>query len=296
MQPCAVCGGFGIDASGYCVNCRTFRGVTGQAPPAGYGPTGGGSYSEGNPVPYQTSVAPYQAAPYQAGAAPYPTSMAPYQTSTAPYQTSAAPYPTSAAPYPGSFPGAGGGVPQRHRGPLTVPLVALSVTLALLVVAIVVVVIFRDRSPSQSSLVDTCVVGQWAVTTMTMDVVTDSFGTVHFTNVGSAGKVTYSADGKGVRDYGDDTEFVADVTGGGVTRKMNLKIAGTARYDFRTANSAITTSNVQAAGTMVLTVTATGASSSQNLDIGADTAKYSCEKNNLTIYTEQYRAESTRSG
>jgi hypothetical protein len=283
MQPCAVCGGFGIDASGYCVNCRTFRGVTGQASPAGYGQTNTTPYQAGT-VPYQPSVAPYQ------------PSVAPYQTSAAPYQAGAAPYSISVAPYPASFPGAGGGTPQRQRGPLTVPLIALSVTLVLLVVAIVVVVIFRDRTPSETSLVDTCVVGQWAVTTMTMDIVTDSFGTVHFTNVGSAGKVTYSADGKGIRDYGDGTEFVADVTGGGGTRKMNLKISGTARYDVRTANSAITTSNVQSTGTMVLTVTATGASSSQDLVVDADTAKYSCEKNSLTIYTEMYRAESSRSG
>jgi hypothetical protein len=36
MQPCAVCGSVGVDAAGYCVQCRTYRGVPG-APTAPVG-------------------------------------------------------------------------------------------------------------------------------------------------------------------------------------------------------------------------------------------------------------------
>src|SRR6266508_6110907 len=36
MQPCGVCGGMGIDAAGYCTQCRTYRGVPDQPPPESY--------------------------------------------------------------------------------------------------------------------------------------------------------------------------------------------------------------------------------------------------------------------
>ena len=292
MQPCAVCGGIGIDASGYCVNCRTYQGASGQTQTSGYRPISGG--------PYQSPAAQSS---YPSSTASYPSSVVPYSPNADRYTDPYAdryvvnsPFSGQGNPYQPEYPSGGDLAPHRHRGPLAVPLVALSTTLVLLVVAIIVVMIFRDKGTTKAALVDSCVVGSWTVMNMTMDVSTENFGIVHFTNVGSVGKVNYTSDGKAVHDYGDNTQFVADVTDAAVTKKVNLKVTGVAKFDFRTANSTMSFSNAQANGKTTLTVVATGAASSTALDVSTDPAKYSCQGDTMTVYTENYRAESHRDG
>src|SRR5512142_2286781 len=67
MQPCAVCGGSGVDAAGYCLECRSYRGPVDQFPP----PTGRGSTNQ-TPGPTAQPNLPTGAYPtvgtaYQAG-------------------------------------------------------------------------------------------------------------------------------------------------------------------------------------------------------------------------------------
>jgi hypothetical protein len=170
----------------------------------------------------------------------------------------------------------------------------LSGTLVVLVLGIVAVLTLRGGSEGPSGVVDDCVVGTWTVTTMTMDLATDNFGTVHFTSIGEVGRVTYASNGGTVHDYGDNSQFSADVVDAKGARKVSLKITGTARYDVRTANSTLTFANAQATGKTTLTVSATGASSTLDLTVDTDPAKYSCQGDTLTTYTENYRAEAHR--
>ena len=151
-------------------------------------------------------------------------------------------------------------------------------------------------TPAATGAVDECVVGTWTVTTMTMDLATDSFGTVHFTSHGEVGKVTYGADGRAGYDYGTASEFTAVVTDAQGTKKVNLKITGTASYDVQTSHSTLSFANVQATGKTTLTVVGTGAGSTTDLTFNADPAKYSCQNDTLTTYTETYRAEAHRAG
>ena len=122
MQPCPTCGGMGIDANGYCTQCRTYRGVP-QAPQQ---PTSGSPYSG----------VPYTGQPY----AGYPTSSGP----SFPDQVSGPPaFPP--ATYGGQY-GAPPTPPKKNN--YLVPVLALSGVLVLLVVAIVVVAALKKGKPN----------------------------------------------------------------------------------------------------------------------------------------------------
>src|SRR5262245_28604916 len=178
MQPCAVCGGQGIDAAGYCVHCGTFRGTDPvvSAPPGYPGPTSPAQPQPyGQPMPGQpVSGQPMPGQPVSG----QPVSGQPYS-----YQAYPAPSPQ---PQP------------KQRSSFMVPLVALSATLFVLVVAIVVVAAVKaadssggggsgggGRTPVDQtrpvSLVDECVVGTWRVTSHEETVSVPSVGDVVFT-------------------------------------------------------------------------------------------------------------------
>ena len=169
---------------------------------------------------------------------------------------------------------------------LTVGLVLLACVATLLLMV--------NRKSEQKSLVDNCVVGTWGVTSMTIDVTTTAFGEVHFTSVAAMGSVTYAADGTAVNDYGNSAQLAADVTVAAVPRKALLKITGTARYTYRTANDVITFSGLRSTRTTTLTIGGTPTPTDMDLDVTSRPARYSCVTDILTIFTETYRAEAHR--
>jgi hypothetical protein len=293
MQPCGVCGGVGVDAAGYCTQCRTYRGQPGsEAYPAAHepnSPASGAPYS-GSPygAPYgQSSGAPYSGTPYgQSSGTPYgQSSGAPYgAVSSGPSYPPPA-YPTAGqASYPPPQPPQ---PPRRTRNSFAIPLIALSITLVVLVIAIVAVVVIRsgtkkspvaDPTPA-AAVVDECVVGAWHVTSHTEDLALDT-GKVKFT--GSGAKVTLNADGTGVTDFGQETTFTATVNG----LPVKLVVTGTITYDFRTNNNTVSFSNVKADGTATVTISETGFTTSTPLTGDDSPAKYTCSNEKLTQQTE----------
>jgi hypothetical protein len=188
--------------------------------------------------------------------------------------------------------------PKPRRNPFVIPLIALSVTLIVLVAAIVVVALTRsDRSsnqggppsPSASSLVDPCVVGNWRVTRHTEQVPLPLVGDVQFTSSGTGARVRLAADGTGVTEFGEGTAFVAIVAGA----EYKLIFKGSVNYDYRTANGRVVFSNLGPDGTATLTVDGEE-QASQALTGTADEANYTCDGSTLREFTTKYQTELRR--
>jgi hypothetical protein len=260
MQPCEVCGGMGIDANGYCTQCRTYRGIPGQASypqsPA-YPPTGG----------YQQQPM-YGQQPQQ------------YQHSQQ-YQQ-----PTYAAPVQ---------APPKQRNAFTIPLIALSATLVVVVVGIVAVVLIRnggDTPENPGGAIDSCVVGTWEVTDYSEDVAIDNVGKVTFTDKGKGAVIKFGKDGKGIQDFGSGTLFTGSVQGATV----NLEISGTIRYDFKTNGSTISYSNLVSDGKAKISIPAVGREETQDFTGSDDPSKYTCTGDKMTMSTSLYRADLKKTG
>jgi len=291
MQPCEVCGGMGVDAAGYCTQCRNYRGLPAPASGAPYG------YAPASPPGY--------AAGYAAGYAQPPASPAGYaqpaQAPTPGYQ----PAPMSGPPASYAPTSGGGFPPQPAYAPgftppppkarsFTVPLIALSATLVVLVVAIVVVVIIRASGSSTAKkddhvvppvtttgptqLVDKCVVGTWEVVDYQEDVAVDQVGKVRVTGKGSTVKL--KADGTGVTDYGNGTTFNATMNG----HAVRLVATGTITFGYRTSNGSLAFSNVNAAGTETVSIDGVQATS-QALEGDTDPTQYTCSGDTLKEFT-----------
>src|SRR5262245_37310203 len=138
MQPCGMCGGTAVDANGLCTGCRAYRGLTQPEPaPTSTYPTAYELIDPSVGGPYAGPTAP----PYQAGfQQPHPTHAPPHQPA-----------------------------PTRRRSQFVVPLIALSATLLVAIVAIVVVAVVRSGEKRRGPLVDPCVVGNWTQTQRTGD-------------------------------------------------------------------------------------------------------------------------------
>jgi hypothetical protein len=308
MQPCPTCGGMGIDANGYCTQCRTYRGLP-QSPPPSSGAPYGGPPPSGPPY----SGSPYSGAPYGAPASGPPAG-APYGG----YPTSAGPgypQPTSggapmaypATTYGGAY-GAPTTPPPKKRSSFMVPLIALSGVLAILVVAIVVVVLVKNSGSDssdntaagggtttedpKSALVDQCVVGVWQMTSYSEDVPVPNVGSVPFTLSGNGAKMTFGKDGKGIQDFGAGTNFVGNVTQAGTTVPVNLQLSGKVTYDFRTNDGVMSFSNMVSQGKA--TVSAGGQSQSQDYKGDTDPSKYICNGDKMTMSTSAYQSELKR--
>jgi hypothetical protein len=270
MQPCAGCGSPGVDAAGYCVQCRTYRG-----PPAATDPSRAGSVTGA-------------AHPTSGNAFGYPTSGAGYRPPGHP--------PPGPAGYPAVPAYPDPGQPAKPpRSPLVVPLIALSITLVVAVVAIVVVVVVRSRSgggpaPGAKALVDRCVVGTWRTDRYQEDVPVAGVGSVRFTGQGA--QVRLAADGTGVTDYGSGTTYTATINGVG----YRLAVSGTVRFGYRTDNGTVSFTGVTANGTEILTRTDTGQQVTDALSGSSDPARYTCAGDQLVEFTNQYRAELHRIG
>jgi len=276
MQPCPTCGGMGIDANGYCTNCRTYRGI----------PQFGGS-----PV----SAAPYSGRPADAGP---PVSGQPY------------PQPVSPA-YPGTtYGGAYGpppGPPPRKRNAFVTPVLALSGVLVVIVVAIVIVVVVKNNNNSTGgtangagtgtaaadSKIDKCVVGSWVMTSYSEDVPIDQVGNVPFTLSGQGAAFTFGAGGKSVEDFRSGTVFKGNVTQAGTTIPVTLTVSGTVSADVGTNNGAMSFANLKSTAKAV--VSAAGQKQTKPFNGDNNPANYTCAGDKLTLSTSTYREELKRS-
>jgi hypothetical protein len=266
MQPCAVCGGVGVDAAGYCLHCRTFRGVPVQpvAPPPAY---------PGYPQP--TSVPPAY-----------------------PQQTSGGGYPGySPAQYPPAQ-------PARSRS-FMIPLVALSATLVVLVTAIVVVLAMRGGGdepgpgpigaptsgvPTAAATKtgdDECVVGTWRVTSHKEDVPVTGVGKVTFIG-GSGGTLRLNADGTGETDYGSGTEFEGEMEG----QTVRLEVSGRLTYSYTARDGFVSIRDLESTVTARLYRDGEQYGDTLPLAGSEDSATYTCSTDRLTqktfLYTTEY--------
>ena len=286
MQPCPVCGGMGIDANGYCTQCRTYRGLP-QAPP----PSSGAPYG-----PQYGGAPPYSGPPYGAPPPPqvgYPTSPGPAY----PQQTSA---PPTAYP-PTTYGGAYGAptAPRKTRSSFTTPLIALSATLVVLVIAIVIVVVVKNSGSkgggnNPSALVDDCVVGTWEMSAYSEDVPVAQVGAVKFTLNGKGATIKFTKDGKGTQDFGTGTVFSGDVAAAGQTVRVNLTLAGKVTYDVRTNDNTMSFSNPTSDVKATVSAPSLGVNESQNYEPSTDPSKYSCSDDTMSMTTSAYKSDLKR--
>jgi hypothetical protein len=289
MQPCGVCGGTLVDAAGHCTTCGTYRGL----PAPGFGPPAG--------PPVQSSGPPYQpsAPPYQPSAPPYPASPPPYPASPPPYQAAPAAYPpTPGGSWP-SYPPATQ-APARSRGPLVIPLIALSAVLVVITAAIVLVAFLRNRpgtvqptssasgQSSASSLIDTCVIGTWTETSHEEDVSVEKVGTVKFTGKGAIQH--FKPDGVAMLDYGSGVSLV----GSSGSTTWEYVYTGTITFHYQTSNGNILYTDTSANGTTTLKVNGKVESSGAIQAGSLDPERYTCSSNSLREYTAHYSIELTR--
>jgi hypothetical protein len=324
MQPCTVCGGVTVNATGHCIHCGTFRGdpagqyAGGQypgGPPTvpGYGPpTGGPVYGQ----PPATGYPP--AGPYPVGGGPQPGA---YPVGGGPQPGA---YPVSGGP-PGVHPGSGGpayapptsggGYPMTYPSPpgggnrarpFVVPLVALSVTLVVLVVAIVIVVVVRsDEAPRPGAgpttpgtgptatinpEVDPCVVGRWSVTQHRETVVIEDVGRVTFTG-GRNSSMDLQSDGSGVMIYPEGNAYQG--TGGG--RQIKLEIEGDVDFRFAARNGTFSLRDIEADAKARAFVDGSQVGTDEPFVPTDDPANYSCIDDTLTVRTAAYTTDFAKS-
>jgi hypothetical protein len=254
MQPCPVCGSLGVDASGYCVQCRAYRGTRSAPPGATTAPLG-------------TPNAPISVPPgYPAPGYPQPQ---PPQRNRSPLL-----------------------VPLIALSSILVILVAAIVVVAVVRASGKDSANGQPTgaptATKAAALVDECVVGTWRMSHYEEDVPVAGFGTVRFTGEGA--EVRLKDDGTGVTDYKDGTTFNATL--GGVVYK--LVVTGTVSFGYRTNNGAVSFTGVTASGKETLTRSDTGQQVSQDLTGNSDPASYTCSGDSLTEFTNQYRAEMRR--
>jgi hypothetical protein len=237
------------------------------------------------------------------GGTGYPTSGPPggYPTSGAPGYAP----PTSGGGYPTTYPPPPGGGGGSRTKPFVVPLVALSVTLVVLVVAIVIVVLVRggsketptggpgpgpvDTSAATSSDVDSCVVGQWKVTSHKEAVSIPEVGEVQFTG-GDGGEIELRADGTGHNDYGDGTSY--EGTADGAT--FRLEIRGTVDYEFSARDGTLSIRNIESDATAQWYYNGKENGSERPFEGSTDPANYECSGDSLVEKTNEYEATYTR--
>jgi hypothetical protein len=181
--------------------------------------------------------------------------------------------------------------PGRPPRPLLIP---LNIGLAVLIVAAAAFAVVMITRSGHRSAVDSCLVGTWQVTDYSEDVSVASLGTVKFHGAGDGARLRLGRDGQGVVDYGTGTRFASSVPVAGKPVGIDLVLAGTVRYGFRTSAKVMSFNNVQADGTTTITTT-TGRHQSEPLKGSTDPAQYTCGGDVLITYTGAYRAELRRS-
>lgn len=293
MQPCPTCGGMGIDANGYCTQCRTYRGVP-QAPQQ---PTSGTPYSG---MPYGAQQ------PY----AGYPTSSGPtYPDPSYPDQVSAPP-----TVYGGPY-GAPTTPPSSSRNKFLMPILALSGVLVILVVAIVVVAVLKNGgdnkndpqagptngptgstakpSAKPSAKIDECLVGTWQTKTYTEQVAMDGVGNVPITLTKNGSTFKFTPDGKLTETYKDST-FTGNPTIQGQQVPLTITVNATVTSDVATTSGSIAYSNLSATGTINTKAPSINFDQTDPFETDDNPAKYTCNDGNLTMSTSQISLTATK--
>ncbi|UWZ36767.1 hypothetical protein Drose_38265 [Dactylosporangium roseum] len=296
----------GIDANGYCTQCRTYRGVP-QAPQP------------------PTSGSPYSGAPYSGGAyAGYPS-----QDPSFPDQVSGPGYPgqVSGPGYPGQVSGPPSYPPTTYGGQygasptppkknnFLVPVLALSGVLVLLVVAIVVVAAMKGgddpkdtpvaqpgqttNGPSKgasakpSAIIDECLVGSWQTKTYTEQVSMQGIGDVPFKLDANGAVLTFTADGKHTQTF-KDTRFSGDPTVQGTKAHVVLTVNANVTADVHTAGGSIAYTNLKSDGSGTVSAPSLGVNETEPFSPGDDPSKYTCSGDTLTLSTARIQSTLTR--
>jgi hypothetical protein len=281
----------GIDANGYCTQCRTYRGVP-QAPQQ---PTSGTPYSGG----------PYGAQQPYAG---YPTSSGPQYSAPPSYSDPVSAPPTAyGATYGGSAPSGGG------RNKFLMPILALS---GVLVVAIVVVAALKSgggddktdplANPTNGgptatgtvtdkakATIDECLVGTWTTQTYTEQVAMDGVGNVPISLTKNGSTLKFTPDGKLTESYKDST-FGGKPTISGQEVAITLTVNATVTSNVATTSGSIAYTNVQATGTINTKAPSISFDQTEPFQTDDNPAKYTCNGNNLTMTTSQINSTATK--
>ncbi|UWP82737.1 hypothetical protein [Dactylosporangium fulvum] len=287
----------GIDANGYCTQCRTYRGVP-QAPQP---PTSGSPYSG----------APYSGGPY----AGYPS-----QDPSFPDQVSGPGYPGQVSGPPSYPPATYGGQygasptpPKKNK--FLVPVLALSGVLGLLVVAIVVVAVkkggddpkdtpvaqpgqttsgpSKSASAKPSAVIDECLVGTWETKTYTEQVSMQGIGDVPFKLDKNGAVFTFTADGKHTQTY-KETQFSGDPSVNGTKAHVVLTVNANVTAEVRTAGGSIAYTNVKSDGKGTVSAPSLGVNETEDFSPGDDPSKYTCSSSTLTLNTARIQSTLTK--
>ncbi|MEV8516212.1 hypothetical protein [Dactylosporangium sp. NPDC051484] len=280
----------GIDANGYCTQCRTYRGVP-QAPQQ------------------PTTGTPYSGAPY-GGQQPY----AGYPTSSGPsYSDPVSAPPTSYGATYGASSGSG-----SSRNKFLTPILALSGVVVILVVAIVVVAVVKNRgddkkntsqansttgpaagnsakaSVKPSAAIDQCLVGTWTTKTYTQQMAMDGVGNVPVTLQKNGSTIKFTADGKLTETYKEST-FTAKPTIQGQDVAITITVNATVTSNVATTSGSIAYSDVSATGTINTKAPSVNLDETQPFEADDNPAKYTCNGDNLTMSTSQVSLTATKS-
>lgn len=293
MQPCPTCGGMGIDANGYCTQCRTYRGVP-QAPQQ------------------PTSGTPYSGAPYgqQQPYAGYPTSSGPsYQDGSAfPGQASGPPaYPPTT--YGGQY-GASPTPPKKNN--FLVPVLALSGVLVLLVIAIVVVAALKkDDTPTNpvagpstaaatkgasakaSAAIDECLVGTWQTKTYTEQVAMDGVGNVPISLDKNGSVIKFTPDGK-LNEVYANSQFSGNPTIQGQKVPLTITVNATVNATVHTTTGSLVYSDLKSDGKINTKAPSINFDQTDDFTTDDNPAKYTCSGDNLTITTTTVNQTASR--
>ncbi|MGI5246302.1 hypothetical protein [Dactylosporangium sp. CA-139066] len=276
----------GIDANGYCTQCRTYRGVP-QAPQQ------------------PTSGTPYSGAPYGGQQQPY----AGYPASSVPsYSDPVSAPPTAYGATYGATPSGSG------RNKFLMPVLALSGVLVVLVVAIVVVAALKKDDPKTpqanstggpaatatgkskpSAAIDECLVGTWTTKTYTEKTAMETVGTVEFTLQKNGSTLKFAPDGKSTETYKDST-FGANPTIQGQAVAITIVANATVTANIATTSGSLAYSNVAATGTLNTKAPLINYDETEPFTANDDPAKYTCNGDSLSITTSIYSQTLTKSG
>ncbi|WP_433054134.1 hypothetical protein [Dactylosporangium sp. CS-033363] len=284
----------GIDANGYCTQCRTYRGVP-QAPQQ------------------PTSGSPYSGAPYggQQPYAGYPTSSGPQYSAPPSYSDPVSAPPTAyGATYGGGSSPTGGG-----RNKYLMPILALSGVLVILVVAIVVVAALKSGddkkddpqannptgapattgAAAEEAKIDKCLVGTWTTQTYTEKVPMDQVGEVPISLTKNGSVLKFTADGKLTETYKDST-FTGNPTISGSAVAITITVNATVTSNVSTQAGSIAYTNVQATGTINTKAPSINFDETEPFQTDDNPAKYTCSGDNLTMTTSQVSLSAKKTG
>jgi len=189
-----------------------------------------------------------------------------------------------------------------------VPLITLSVTLAVLVVAIVVVLVVRGRderpagvadpgrspaasadAPAASTVapaagVDPCVVGIWRVTAHREELSMGApMGVVPMTG-GQGAVYRFGGDGTGGADFCAATMFEGRANG----RTLKVEVSGTVTYRFTARDGTLALRDTRSDAVLRLYLDGAPYGSPSPFNVGADPSNYTCSGASMTQSTTAY--------